>query len=375
MDSLILGTTAVVVWVPEPARFAIHKFLVANSLSAQSAMKAGRGASGLIFASTRKFIENSQPLSKPIPQSCNMTCPAPALFALDFETTGLDPSLDQVLEVGLAGPRPFHALAADAIPSSAAAAAVHRISRQELQHGGIPGASAFAGLLAALGPAPVQILCHNASFERGFLEAWARRLGQALPEIQWTCTLDLARRLCPDRALSKRLEPLARLLGLRHGPLHRAPADAALTLRLHAALQAWQVVKQGLAGKAPLVYLAGPVRGDGSGECVRFNHDRMLLQARWAQAVLPEASLFVPHGNFAFLDESGDPTGQVRELALRSCLQVLSRCDALVLCAEEPSPGMLLERDLAVRMGLPVFQVPGWDPFLNDNADRIQGAA
>ena len=48
-----------------------------------------------------------------------MTTPDPTpLFALDFETTGLDPRLDQILEVGLAGPRPFHALVADATPSS-----------------------------------------------------------------------------------------------------------------------------------------------------------------------------------------------------------------------------------------------------------------
>jgi hypothetical protein len=91
--------------------------------------------------------------------------------------------------------------------------------------------------------------------------------------------------------------------------------------------------------------------------------------------VLPQAALFVPHGNFSFLDESGDPSGQVREQALRSCLRVLSRCDALVLCAAEPSPGMLLEQDLARRVGLPVFQVPGWEPFVAGGASPAEGAA
>ena len=302
-----------------------------------------------------------------------MTTPDPTpLFALDFETTGLDPRLDQILEVGLAGPRPFHALVADARPSSPAAQSVHGITREELRRAGRPGAQVFAGLMAALGPGPVRILAHNASFERSFLLAWADRLGRTLPQIQWLCTLEQARGLCPDRSFSKRLEPLAARLGLGHGDLHRAPADADLTLRLHASLQAWAAVQSALARDTPLVYLAGPVRGDGSQACMRFNHDRMLAQAQWAQAVLPQATLFVPHGNFAYLDES-EPSGRVRELALRGCLQVLSRCDALVLCAAEPSPGMLLEQQLARNLGLPAFQVPGWDP--EQPGRQTEGAA
>ena len=273
--------------------------------------------------------------------------PAPP-FALDIVTTGPDPRSGQILEVALAGPRPFHALAADA------------------------GPRVLAGLLAALGPGPVRILAHNAGFERSFLTAWAGRLGQTLPEIEWRCTLAQARGLCPDPSLDKGLEPLAARLGLGHGDLRGAPAGAELTLRLHAALQAWATVRDALGQGAPLVYLAGPVRGDGSLARMRFNHGRMLAHAQWAQGVLPGATLFVPHGNFAYLDES-EPSGQVRELALRGCLRVLSRCDALVLCAAEPSPGMLLERQLARNLGLPVFQVPGWDP--EPAARQAEGAA
>ena len=73
----------------------------------------------------------------------------PPLHALDFETTGLDPSFGRVLEVGLAGPRPFHALVADARPSSPAAQSVHGITREELRRAGRPGAQVFAGLMAA----------------------------------------------------------------------------------------------------------------------------------------------------------------------------------------------------------------------------------
>jgi len=297
------------------------------------------------------------------------------LFALDLETTGLSPRFDHVVEVGLAGLRPFDAVVSDARPSSPGAQAIHRITPEELQRSGIPGAAAFEGLLEALGNGPVHISAHNASFEQGFLEAWAYRLGLRLPEIDWVCTLDLARSLCPEPSVSKGLEALAWRLGLQHGALHRAPEDAALTVRLHAILQAWEKVKATLGQEPFLVYLAGPVRGNGSQACMRFNRNQMMLLAQWAQGVLPKATLFVPHGNFAFLDESRDPNGQVRELAMRSCEQVLSRCDALVLCASELSPGMLQERNVAQQLGIPVFQVPGWDAFQTASAPQVEGAA
>jgi|GEM_PF-3563097 len=283
------------------------------------------------------------------------------IFALDFETTGLNPRFDQVLEIGLAGPVPFAALISDARTSSAGAQAIHRITPEELRRFGIPGATAFHRLLDALGQEPVRIVGHPAAFERAFLEAWAARLGRDLPEIEWICTLELARSLCPEPSITKGLAALAWRHGLRPGELHRAAGDAALTLRLCEVLQGWSAVKQTLAGKSSLVYLAGPVRGDGSLACIRSNRSQMTLLAQWAQGVLPDAALFVPHGNFAFLDESRDPSGQVRELAMRSCEKLLSRCDALVLCARELSPGMHQERDLARELDLPIFQVPGWD--------------
>lgn len=299
----------------------------------------------------------------------------PPLFALDFETTGLSLRFDHVVEVGLGGFRPYDAVVSDARPSSVGAQAIHRITPDELQRFGIPGAAVLDGLLEALGKGPVRIAAHSASFEQGFLQAWAERLGRNLPEIDWVCTLDLARCLCPDPSVSKSLEALAWRLGLRHGPLHRAPEDAALTLRLHEALEAWGTVRSTLVQEPFLVYLAGPVRGDGSQACMRFNRSQMMLLAQWAQGVLPKATLFVPHGNFAFLDESCDPTGHIRELAMRSCEQVLSRCDALILCASGLSSGMLREKEVAQQLGIPVFQVPGWDAFQTASAPPVEGAA
>jgi hypothetical protein len=187
--------------------------------------------------------------------------------------------------------------------------------------------------------------------------------------------LELARSLCPDPAIAKGLAPLARRLGLRHGAPHQAMADAALALRLHRVLEAWERIQRALGQAEALVYLAGPVRGDGTRACMRHNQSQMRLLAQWAQGVLPRATLFVPHCNFAFLDESRDPEGLVRGLAMRSCEKVLSRSDVLVLCADEPSPGMVRETQVAVQLGLPVFQVPGWDARVAGPGARAAGAA
>jgi hypothetical protein len=221
----------------------------------------------------------------------------------------------------------------------------------------------------------VRVASHNAGFERAFMEAWADQFGHPLPEIEWICTLELARRLCPDPSISKGLEALARRLGLRHGTLHRAMADAALTLRLHPMLQVWETIRAELSNAPVLLYLAGPLRGDASKACMRHNQIQMMFQAQWAQGVLPCATLFVPHCNFAFLDESRDPAGRIRELAMRGCEKMLSRSDVLILCGEELSPGMLHEREVAMQLGIPVFQVPGWDAFIADPGEQADGAA
>lgn len=293
-----------------------------------------------------------------------MAIPLPApLYALDFETTGLTPRVDQVVEVGLVGARSFHALVSDARPSSPEAEAVHRLSAEVLRRDGMTSSKALDGLLEALGDGPVRIVCHNASFERGFLEAWADRCGRKLPEIEWLCTMEFARALCPERTVSKGLQALAWRLGLGHGPLHRAQEDASLTLRLWEVLQGWVDAKAALNDPYALIYVAGPLRGDGSEAWIRHNRSQMLLLAQWVQGVFPEATLVVPHGNFNFLDESRDPEGLVRARAMRSCERILARCDALLLCGHKLSPGMVRERDLALALGLPVRQVAGWDAF------------
>ncbi len=285
---------------------------------------------------------------------------SPRRFYLDFETTGLSPATAQVLELALRGAARLDRLVSDAPPASPEAFRVHGISPWLCQSEGRPSRVVLAELLTTLGPGPVEIVAHNAPFERGFLEAWAQREEMRLPDILWTCTLEASRRLMTRAPINHQLGSLATSLGWRAEGLHRSAADTEITVRLHQALEAWGQLKAALGPDPGVVYLAGPLRGDGSPEAIAHNQGAMKVIARWAQAVLPTATLVVPHLNFEFVDESGERGLTVRAQVLRSCEQLVARSNAIILCGP-PTEGMQRERIVADGMGIPAFSVPGWD--------------
>ncbi|HJV22561.1 MAG TPA: 3'-5' exonuclease [Holophagaceae bacterium] len=282
-------------------------------------------------------------------------------FHLDFETTGQSPFRDAVVEVGLRGPRAFEALVSDGPRSTAAAERVHGLTLDLVKAQGKPGRQVLLDLLHTLGPGPVRIVAHGADTRRDFLEAWALRESLELPRIHWECTLLRAHRLLGEAPLGHGLGDLARALGWASTPLHRAGPDAELTQRLEAALPAWEALQARFRDQTPVLYLAGPLRGDGSAEVIRANQASMLQRARWVQAVLPKATLVVPHGNFAYVDESGPRGHQVRSQVLASCEKLVRLCDALLQNGEVPTEGVRRERETALAHGLPIFLVPGWD--------------
>ena len=206
----------------------------------------------------------------------------------------------------------------------------------------------------------MEIVAHHAAFERGFLEAWAARLGRALPEIRWTCTWTWARRLVGKAPFRLRLGDLAGIFGWQTGTLHCAGDDAALAQWLWESLQPWETIQTRLGASRHVIYVAGPLRGDGRIESIAHNQEAMRGLCRWIQALLPDAVLVVPHLNFAFLDESGPGGLEVRQRALRACEALVARCDALLLCGG-PTEGMLREREVALVHRLPVLEAPGWD--------------
>lgn len=211
------------------------------------------------------------------------------------------------------------------------------------------------GLVRGLGGSSVAV--HGAASARGFLEAWAARAGVVLPEVRWHCTLEMAGELLPGAPFGLDLAGLGRLLGWAPGT-----DRAALTARLWETLVQWGWIRSELGPRPGIVYLAGPYRGDGTRFAMAHNQARMADLSRWAQAVLPDAALVVPHLNFAYLDEAGPGGGQVRAQVLTACAALVRASHALVLCGDELTGGMRRELDAAVDAGLPVYGVPGWDP-------------
>ena len=145
--------------------------------------------------------------------------------------------------MALRGAAHLDRLISDAPASSPEALRVHGISPDLCHQKGRPGRKVLGELIDDLGTNPVEIVAHNAPFERAFLEAWAAREHMLLPEIHWICTLALSRRLLPKAPTGYRLGALATALGWRTEGLHRAAADAELTQRLCSTLESWEMAK------------------------------------------------------------------------------------------------------------------------------------
>ena len=281
-------------------------------------------------------------------------------FALDFETTGLDPANAQVIEVALRGEAILDRLVSDTAPSLPEALRLHGITTKLCRAQGHPSRQVLAELLAAMGPGPIEVVAHNASFEQEFLESWARREGIELPEIHWTCTLKASRRLMNKAPLGHKLGSLATSLGWQSVGLHRAAADAELTLRLFGALEAWQRVKEALGPNPGVVYLTGPQRGNGSSSELIHNQASMAILANWAQAVLPDVRLLVPHLDTAVTGKWGDVRTTPLSTRPGSPESMIPRGKALILFGE-PHEEMRRDQELADSMMIPTFRVPGWD--------------
>lgn len=115
---------------------------------------------------------------------------------------------------------------------------VHGIDRRSLR-----GAPSSADVLRQLGERldGAVFTAHNVAFDWAFIRSAARRAGVTLPEVERLCTLQLSRRLDPDRALSHRLADLCLRYAIANDRPHDALFDARATaevlpmlLRAHA---------------------------------------------------------------------------------------------------------------------------------------------
>ncbi|MEY4580352.1 MAG: hypothetical protein RL701_5055 [Pseudomonadota bacterium] len=159
------------------------------------------------------------------------------LAVIDFETTGLSPENDRVIEIGIAC---FEAgrltklnnwLINPGIPIPEESRAIHNISDEEIADA--PSFSTVAIELAEAlrGHLPV---AYNAAFDRAFLHAELGRLPgvmlEPLPpayvrDVSWIDPLVWVRELFPDEK-SRKLTDISARLGIALDNAHRAASDA-----------------------------------------------------------------------------------------------------------------------------------------------------
>ena len=163
-----------------------------------------------------------------------MPDPPLSFVVLDTETTGLDPARDRVIEVGavrldasLREVDRFSSLVRTDVPVPLAVARMTGIEESELRKAP-PFAEVYASLEAFTRGA--LLVGHNAAFDRGQLEAAARRASRPPLPNAWFDTLEAALLLLPEHDRHS-LPLLSSALGLADTS-HRALPDAKATATL-----------------------------------------------------------------------------------------------------------------------------------------------
>jgi len=152
------------------------------------------------------------------------------LVAFDFETTGLQPFCDRIVEFGavkfdcsgtVIGQ--FQELANPGQPISPGAMAVHGITDADVR-GCPPLAEVLRRFVEFIGPSDNLPFAHNAKFDVGFLAHEMAREGLPFTGHTILDTMEVARRLVRQQSYS--LEAVSRALRIQQPNAHRALADA-----------------------------------------------------------------------------------------------------------------------------------------------------
>ena len=156
------------------------------------------------------------------------------IAVVDVETTGLSAAYgDRVCEIGVVLAQgdaildTYQTLVNPQRPISPGAASVNGLSDAEVSQAPTFGEIADQALERIDG---MLLVCHNAPFDLGFLEAEFSRLGRRLQLAGVIDTLDLARRYFHFRSNS--LPTIAAYLGIETPQAHRALGDALTTFQV-----------------------------------------------------------------------------------------------------------------------------------------------
>ena len=152
---------------------------------------------------------------------------------IDFETTGLDPVRDQVVEFAAVrveeGEIGLHitALCKPSISIPPGATRVHGITDRMVRFAD-PFSAYLTTLLDFIGADT--LVGHNLSFDFGFLRTACAHAGLTFDPPR-LCTLQMARKLFPQLP-SKALAHVAAHLNIKNSTYHRALGDAMTTARI-----------------------------------------------------------------------------------------------------------------------------------------------
>lgn len=158
------------------------------------------------------------------------------VLVFDTETTGLDLSIDEIVELATLTYQDqaiaeTHAYLNGRVDVGESVR-IHGLTNAFLAAQGQPPRDVLARFLSQAEGAV--LVGHNVGFDVRMLRAHARRLGLPVPGFAWVDTLDLAHRFA--QATDFRLDTLAEVLDLPHKPAHRAPEDVRATWDLLQAL-------------------------------------------------------------------------------------------------------------------------------------------
>ena len=158
----------------------------------------------------------------------------PRFAVVDLETSGLRPGRDRVLQIGVvtveadgAVVDTWSTLVRLRWPwSRVGPTHIHGLTRRHLRGATRPD-EAFAELAQRLDGAV--FTAHNAAFDAAFVERWSRHHGSPIHIEQRLCTLDLSRRLDPERQLAHGLADVCLRYDVSLVDHHDALADATAT--------------------------------------------------------------------------------------------------------------------------------------------------
>lgn len=158
----------------------------------------------------------------------------PRFAVVDVETSGLSSTRHRILQIGIVTVEPDGAVSDSwsslvRLPwpwSRIGPRRIHGLTRRTLR-----GAPHATQVMAEVGRRldGAVFAAHNADFDAEFLTRAARRAGIALDLDRRVCTLELSRRLDPDRRLTHGLADVCARYGVALDRPHDALCDAAAT--------------------------------------------------------------------------------------------------------------------------------------------------